>query len=598
MLPEERATDQAYPSRWGLWGSGVPLGLGSGGGNFRLLRCVPSDEEPQPDECPPMKDVPENELLSAYLDGELTAAEQADVEQLLARSPAARQLLQELRALSAKLQALPQCRLGEDLSQQVLRVAQRRMLATSAASGELPQPAPAPRRAILRRLVSSRALVWSSLAVAVAVILTVMDRGPKKQIAITPPAREEAAKEKAGRTPEIGPAPKEGVLPRELGDAKPGETSGQTEESSKAGSRSAADQDRAKDGAIDLAKTHDSASLTPGAAQGKRHVAEKVSAIRGGPIAKGVAGSPPVQWDLLVQCQLSPQAQGKEVFDKALADNGIVWDEAPASGGVLAGNAAVVQEQRQEQIGQQKPDDANRPAADHSDRASGPTEGWCPARAVPAVPAGKVDVVYVEAPWVQVNALLTALEARPEAISLISSGPTAEVETLRGPSRNLTGQVQLRKGGGTGAVRGFRVGGGAAEAPAAPLEQRLAGGYKGQDNLGRRAYARRLQLPTTGLDLAAKFGRGAEPTGEPPQSATAGPTVPPGRTPKPAQSWAGQPWQQEAHRTDAGVPMVRALFVLHVADLESGAASVEAKPDTGKAASEGRKASPPPAVEQ
>jgi anti-sigma factor RsiW len=41
-----------------------------------------------------MKDVPENELFSAYLDGELTADEQAEMEQLLATSPAARQLIE------------------------------------------------------------------------------------------------------------------------------------------------------------------------------------------------------------------------------------------------------------------------------------------------------------------------------------------------------------------------------------------------------------------------------------------------------------------------------------------------------------------------
>ncbi len=44
-----------------------------------------------------MNDLPQNELLSAYLDGELTAAEQAEIEQLLADSPAARQLVEELR---------------------------------------------------------------------------------------------------------------------------------------------------------------------------------------------------------------------------------------------------------------------------------------------------------------------------------------------------------------------------------------------------------------------------------------------------------------------------------------------------------------------
>ena len=45
-----------------------------------------------------MNDMPENELFSAYLDGELTAAEQAAVEQLLAQAAAARQLMDELRA--------------------------------------------------------------------------------------------------------------------------------------------------------------------------------------------------------------------------------------------------------------------------------------------------------------------------------------------------------------------------------------------------------------------------------------------------------------------------------------------------------------------
>ena len=46
----------------------------------------------------------------------------------MAADPAARQLLDELRALSAALQSLPQQKLGEDLSQQVLHVAERRML--------------------------------------------------------------------------------------------------------------------------------------------------------------------------------------------------------------------------------------------------------------------------------------------------------------------------------------------------------------------------------------------------------------------------------------------------------------------------------------
>jgi hypothetical protein len=155
----------------------------------------------------PMKDVPENELLSAFLDGELTAAEQAEVEQLLARSPAARQLLEEFRALAATLQSLPQSKLGEDLSQPVLQIAQRRMLSGSPAPAELARPAVRPAAAILRRVFNPRALVWSALAVGVAVMLTVVNWRPADRPAGNGIAKAPAPERKGGRAPEIGPAP-------------------------------------------------------------------------------------------------------------------------------------------------------------------------------------------------------------------------------------------------------------------------------------------------------------------------------------------------------------------------------------------------------
>ena len=91
-----------------------------------------------------MDDAVENERLSAYLDGELTAAEQARVEQLLAASPAARQLLDELRTLSTTLQSLPQQKLGEDLGPRVLRLAERRMLTEPPSADAQVQPAKLP----------------------------------------------------------------------------------------------------------------------------------------------------------------------------------------------------------------------------------------------------------------------------------------------------------------------------------------------------------------------------------------------------------------------------------------------------------------------
>ena len=147
--------------------------------------------------------VPENELLSAYLDGELAAAEQAAVEQLLAQSAAARQLVDELRALSATLQSLPAHKLEEDLSQEVLQIAGRRMLSVSRGPAESAEPSGADAAgetsfwpAILRRALSRRNLAWSAVAVAAAILLMVMNpelprkerESPEKHVAMAPEA--------------------------------------------------------------------------------------------------------------------------------------------------------------------------------------------------------------------------------------------------------------------------------------------------------------------------------------------------------------------------------------------------------------------------
>ncbi|MGD0516438.1 MAG: zf-HC2 domain-containing protein [Thermoguttaceae bacterium] len=126
-----------------------------------------------------MNDLPDNELLSAYLDGELTAEERAQVEHLLATKPAAGKLLDELRSLSAALKSLPRQQLGEDLSENVLRIAERRRLTEKMGTGsaEVPVPIfsePSPiYSTILRRLKNPRLWVWEIVIVAVAVLLMV-----------------------------------------------------------------------------------------------------------------------------------------------------------------------------------------------------------------------------------------------------------------------------------------------------------------------------------------------------------------------------------------------------------------------------------------
>ena len=66
------------------------------------------------------------ELLSAYLDGELTGDQQREVEQRLASSAEQRQLLDDLRSLQDQLRQLPKYHLDDDFVERVLRETERR----------------------------------------------------------------------------------------------------------------------------------------------------------------------------------------------------------------------------------------------------------------------------------------------------------------------------------------------------------------------------------------------------------------------------------------------------------------------------------------
>lgn len=74
----------------------------------------------EPKNQPPMND----ELLSAYLDGELTDEERTQVEARLREDENARELLDQLRSASEAIRNLPQHALGYDLREQILSHAQ------------------------------------------------------------------------------------------------------------------------------------------------------------------------------------------------------------------------------------------------------------------------------------------------------------------------------------------------------------------------------------------------------------------------------------------------------------------------------------------
>ena len=105
----------------------------------------------------------DDELLSAYVDGELAGAELAQVEQRLANDPQAKQLVDELRALSHQVQSLPQEAVGEDLRSAILQRAERAMLLGTAEQASMPP----------RNLSSARRWAWAVMALAACLLLTI-----------------------------------------------------------------------------------------------------------------------------------------------------------------------------------------------------------------------------------------------------------------------------------------------------------------------------------------------------------------------------------------------------------------------------------------
>ncbi len=116
----------------------------------------------------------DDELLSAYVDGELTAAERALVEERLRSDPTAAALVDELRSLSSAIKALPRETLGRDLRAGVLAEvtqAQSDLDSHGPTAQSHLQSLPSP--PIDRWPGIRRGLLWSALAIAATVLIAV-----------------------------------------------------------------------------------------------------------------------------------------------------------------------------------------------------------------------------------------------------------------------------------------------------------------------------------------------------------------------------------------------------------------------------------------
>jgi anti-sigma factor RsiW len=122
----------------------------------------------------------DDELLSAYLDDELSPQERAAVEVRLAEDAAAREMLHQLRAVSQAVQGLPQEIVGHDLGESVLRQATQTGPAiaplvspTTESNGRSPDRAGQPEDSFPKFTIgrSPRGWFWASLAVAAALLV-------------------------------------------------------------------------------------------------------------------------------------------------------------------------------------------------------------------------------------------------------------------------------------------------------------------------------------------------------------------------------------------------------------------------------------------
>ncbi len=405
-----------------------------------------------------MNDVPENELFSAYLDGELTADEQADMERLLASSPAARQLLDELRALSSNLQALPQYKLDEDLSEQVIRAAERKVLARSERLNQPTEQRPSLLRpSLLRRLIESRALVWSGLAVVVAVMLMIGQPQEDRPagdggLAVAPPDTPDEPEPSGEEESELGSGP---II--EARDSKPAEgkrdesvgyrgkamvdgTTGDVADNAKARPPEVALEDVAKPdarivdnkpggvvGPSKVAARPIAPKIPAGGRSGQLETLPETDLATNAPGESIAGGFVDETGTMVVHCEISSEAARDEVFVRLLVTNGIAMTEVngrvdakDVGGGAMFDRLAEVQSGRDREHFQKKP--LGKTAAPQRETR-----------------ARDVELFYTVASREQIEGVLSALLDDEGAVLSLSVDPgTPEQKNLERYNRSIS----------------------------------------------------------------------------------------------------------------------------------------------------------------
>lgn len=288
-----------------------------------------------------MTNLEREELLSAYLDGEVTADERARVERWLAESSELRQLRDELVAMRAEIQSLPRQTLGHDLAAAVMRRTGPAAPLAPAGKGDVIVPGTLAKW--WERGSGARRLMWPAIAAAAALAILIFDanqRPGEQQVAQAPRATAESSdlsdkyssSEKdavlgapaadAANTADAASAPGDTYRAQEKMERSPRTVSGgapleyQSAEMKR-------NRDAVSDGKLAAPSTPLSAPV-PEAAMPK--AAEPTLAGRSLAAAGSKADAPPT-----IICPVSPAYLQGNDFENLLTTNKIEWQRLPVS---------------------------------------------------------------------------------------------------------------------------------------------------------------------------------------------------------------------------------------------------------------------------
>lgn len=258
------------------------------------------------------------ELISAYVDGELSADERSRAEQVLASSEELRRYHEDLLQMRASLAGLPRYRMSADFAASVMQQAERAMLRRSEVAGEPPRTeAPAKPNSGASRMPR---VVWAVLSLAATLLIAAaiyFSQGgaevgtPLAEQQVRPVPQDDRPSPVANSSEAIDLATDQAGETPALGDQRDGQ-------------RGARNVHELAENAADLAGRPD-APVPPEATRGADGAADQVARAEMPANSDGdAAGALPV-YTLVVEIVLSPRGQQEKTFHTALERAQIPW---------------------------------------------------------------------------------------------------------------------------------------------------------------------------------------------------------------------------------------------------------------------------------